>query len=110
LIPRLYTCLTSDSFDDFKLAKSGRIQWVQQAVRAVRNAVATKHYCTTGTFLYKKADVLAFVAQHLPAELAFVQELYRWKSDPTVRAVMVTDFSKDPTKLYAEFRAILRSE
>jgi len=105
LSPRLYACLTPDSFDAFKLAKSGQIQWVQQAVRAVRNAVATKSYCTTGTFLYKKSDVLAFVEHYLPAELAFVQELYRWKSDATVRAAMVTDFSKDPTNLYIEFHA-----
>ena len=97
LSPRLYASLTPDSFDAFKLAKSGQIQWVQQAVRAVRNAVAAKSYCTMGTFLYKKADVLAFVAQHLPAELDFAVELYRWKSDPTVRAAMVTEFGNDPT-------------
>ena len=105
LSPRLYACLTPDSFDAFKLAKTGQIQWVQQAVRAVRNAVAAKSYCTTGTFLYKKSDVLAFVAQHLPAELAFVQELYRWKSDATVRAAMVTEFGNDPTAFYTEFHA-----
>ncbi|MCB0109127.1 MAG: hypothetical protein KDE53_24560, partial [Caldilineaceae bacterium] len=46
LSPRLYASLTPDSFDAFKLAKSGQIQWVQQAVRAVRNAVAAKSYCT----------------------------------------------------------------
>lgn len=69
LSPRIYACLTPDSFDAFKLSKSGQIQWVQQAVRAVRNAVATKSYCATGTFLYKKADVLAFVEEYLPTEL-----------------------------------------
>ena len=105
LSPRLYASLTPDSFDAFKLAKSGQIQWVQQAVRAVRTVVAAKSYCTTGTFLYKKADVLAFVAQHLPAELDFAVELYRWKSDPTVRLAMVTEFGNDPTELYTEFRA-----
>ncbi|MEZ4683897.1 MAG: hypothetical protein R2932_57775 [Caldilineaceae bacterium] len=105
LSPRIYAFLTPESFDAFKLSKSGQIQWVQQAVRAVRNAVATKHYCTTGTFLYKKSDVLAFVAHYLPAELAFVQELYRWKSDPTVRAAMVTEFGNDPTPFYTEFHA-----
>ena len=105
LSPRLYASLTPDSFDAFKLAKSGQIQWVQQAVRAVRTVVAAKSYCTTGTFLYKKVDVLAFVAHYLPAELNFVQELYRWKSDPTVRLAMVTEFGNDPTELYTEFRA-----
>ena len=105
LNPRLYACLTPEAFDAYKLATSGQIQWVQQAVRAVRNAVATKSYCATGTFLYKKADVLAFIAHYLPTELDFVQELYRWKCDPTVRAAMVANFSDDPTKLYTEFRA-----
>lgn len=105
LNPRIYACLTPDSSDAFKLSKSGQIQWVQQAVRAVRNAVAAKTYCTTGTFLYHKADVLAFIARYLPTDLAFVQELYRWKSDPAIRVAMVTEFGNDPSKLYAQFRA-----
>ncbi|MEZ4870141.1 MAG: nucleotidyltransferase domain-containing protein [Caldilineaceae bacterium] len=105
LSPRLYACLEADSFDHFKLAKSGQIQWVQQAVRAIRNAVATKHYLATGAFLYEKADVLAFIAHHLPGNLALVQELYRWKTDPATRAKMVTEFGQDPTRLYGLFRA-----
>ncbi len=103
LSPRLYASLHPDSFDAFKLAKSGQIQWVQQAVRALRNAVAAKSYCATGSFLYKKVDVLAFYASHLPAEAPFVQELYQWKTDATVRAAMVEEFSRSPERLYARF-------
>lgn len=104
LNPRLYASLSPDSFDVFKLAKSGQIQWVQQAVRALRNAVATKSYITTGTFLYKKAAILAFYERYLPAEASFVQELYLWKTDTTVRAAMVEEFSRAPERLYARFR------
>ncbi|MBX3014575.1 MAG: hypothetical protein KF832_23855 [Caldilineaceae bacterium] len=104
LSPRLYACLTPDAFDQFKLAKSGQIQWVQQAVRALRNAVAAKSYATTGTFLYKKADVLAFYAHHLPLEAPFVQEIYAWKTDESVRAAMVEEFSHSPARLYTRFR------
>lgn len=104
LSPRLYASVSPDSFDAFKLAKSGQIQWVQQAVRALRNAVAAKSYLATGSFIYKKADVLAFYANHLPAEAPFVQELYQWKTDTTVRAAMVEEFSRSPARLYARFR------
>jgi len=111
LSPRLYACLTPDSLDAFKLAKSGQIQWVQQAVRALRNAVAAKSYLATGTFLYKKADILAFYERYLPAEAPFVQELYQWKTDATVRAAMVEEFSRSPERLYARFReAMLQIE
>jgi hypothetical protein len=104
LSPRLYASLSPDSFDSFKLAKSGQIQWVQQAVRALRNAVAAKSYLATGSFVYKKADVLAFYAHHLPAEAPFVQELYQWKTDATVRTAMVEEFGRSPEKLYVCFR------
>lgn len=104
LSPRLHASLSPDSFDAFKLAKSGQIQWVQQAVRALRNAVAAKSYVTTGSFVYKKADVLAFYASHLPTEAPFVQELYQWKTDATVRAAMGAEFSRSPERLYAQFR------
>ncbi|MCE7980218.1 MAG: hypothetical protein DYG89_03430 [Caldilinea sp. CFX5] len=104
LSPRLYACLTPDSFDAFKLVKSGQIQWVQQAVRALRNAVAAKSYLATGHFLYKKPDVLAFYAHYLPVEAPFVQELYQWKTDTAVRAAMVEEFSYSPERLYIRFR------
>lgn len=107
LSPRLYTCLTPDTFDPFKLAKSGQIQWVQQAVRAVRNAVAAKSYLTTGSFVYKKADVLAFYERYLPEEAPFIQELYQWKTDPTVRAAMVEEFRRSPERLYTCFRSAM---
>ncbi|MEZ4735572.1 MAG: nucleotidyltransferase domain-containing protein [Caldilineaceae bacterium] len=107
LSPRLYACLSPDSFDVFKLAKSGQIQWVQQAVRALRNAVAAKSYLATGHFLYKKSDVLAFYERYLPAEAPLVQELYQWKTDATVRAAMVEEFSHSPERLYARFREAL---
>jgi hypothetical protein len=77
---------------------------VQQAVRALRNAVAAKSYSTAGTFLYKKAEVLAFYATHLPTEAPFVQELYQWKTNAAVRAAMVEEFSRSPERLYARFR------
>jgi len=104
LSPRLYASLQPDFFDAFKLAKNGQIQWVQQAVRALRNAVATKSYLATGSFVYKKAEVLAFYARHLPADAPFVQELYQWKTDATVRAAMVEEFRRSPARLYAQFR------
>lgn len=107
LSPRLYAGLTLDSFDAFKLAKSGQIQWVQQAVRAVRNTVAAKSYLSTGSFVYKKADVLAFYERYLPEEAPFIQELYQWKTDPTVRAAMVEEFSRSPERLYTCFRSAM---
>lgn len=107
LSPRLYASLSPDSFDSFKLAKSGQIQWVQQAVRALRNAVAAKSYITTGTFLYKKVDILAFYEYYLPEEAPFVQELYQWKTAAPVRADMVEEFSRTPAKLYRRFREVM---
>jgi len=77
---------------------------VQQAVQALRNAVAAKSYLATGSFVYKKGDVLAFYVHHLPEEAPFVQELYQWKTDATVRAAMVEEFSRSPERLYARFR------
>jgi hypothetical protein len=90
-------------WDQNKLHASGQIQWVQQAVRALRNAVAAKMYASTGQFLYKKPDVLAFYGERLPLHYPFVEELYRWKCDPLIRQEMVERFSSEPAGLYEIF-------
>ena len=90
-------------WDENKLRASGQIQWVQQAVRCLRNAVSAKLYISTGEFLFRKPDVLAFYGDQLPLHYPFVEELYRWKCDPLIRQEMVERFSSEPAGLYQIF-------
>ncbi|MBN1579717.1 MAG: hypothetical protein JXA89_03370 [Anaerolineae bacterium] len=105
LTRRLPAFLEPHPWDAYKLDKSGQLQWVQQAVRCLRNAVALKTYARTGTFLYKKADVLDDYRQHLPDDFPFVQTLYDWKTDPQVRADMVAAFREDKNICFKRFQA-----
>lgn len=104
---RIYDGLGPNPWDNYKLEKSGQIIWVQRALRCLRNAVAAKVYAATGTFLYKKADVLCFYRRHLPDDLAFVRQVYGWKTDPQVRAEMVKGFQRDRDEYYALFRSCM---
>ena len=101
---RLWSFLEPHPWDAYKLEKSAQIQWVQQAVRCLRNAVAAHSYLTTGRFAYRKEDVLRFYRRQLPEHTPFVEELYEWKTDSQVRADMIVAFRGDPDPLYALFR------
>jgi hypothetical protein len=101
---RLPTFLKPNPWDEYKLDKGGQIQWVQQAIRCLRNAVAIKTYARTGMFLYKKADVLSYYRQHLPDDLPFVHTLYEWKTNPQVRIDMVAAFREDKQTCFDRFR------
>jgi hypothetical protein len=105
LTHRLPTFLKPNAWDAYKLDKGGQIQWVQQAVRCLRDAVAFKTYAQTGTFLYKKADVLDYYQKHMPDDFPFVQTLYEWKTDPRIRADMVVAFQQDKRSCFKRFKA-----
>jgi hypothetical protein len=102
---RLPTFLKPNPWDAYKLDKGGQIQWVQQAVRCLRDAAALKTYALSGAFLYKKGDVLSFYRQHLPGDFPFVQTLYEWKTNPQVRADMVAAFQRDKHPWFKQFKA-----
>lgn len=102
---RLPAFLKPNPWDAYKLDKGGQIQWVQQAVRCLRDAVALKTYALSGEFVYQKQDVLAFCRQYLPDDLAFVQTLYEWKTDPEVRTDMVEAFRQDKHPWFKRFEA-----
>jgi hypothetical protein len=91
--------------DGVKLAESGQILWGAHAVRCLRDAVAARSYAETGRFVYRKRDVLCFVAERYPQHTAIVAEVYSWKTDSEVRAQMVREFREAPTSLYAQFKA-----
>lgn len=104
---RLPALLAPESFDAVKLDESGQIQWVAHAVRCLRDAVAVRTYAQSGSFCYRKDDVLAFLRAEVPAQAAFATELYQWKTDPAVRAAMVAQFRSDAAPLYAQFAAAM---
>ena len=101
---RIYRFLEPHFSDRSKIERSGQIIWVQQAVRCLRNAVASKMYISTGAFLYRKAGVLGFYRQYLPDDLAFVRKLYEWKTNPQVRENMVKAFVRDEGGFFEIFR------
>ncbi|MBN1641463.1 MAG: hypothetical protein JXA09_09525 [Anaerolineae bacterium] len=102
---RVYDGLAASEWDDDKLAQSEQVIWVQRAVRCLRNAVASKTYAVGGTFCYKKDDVLAFYARHLPPDLPFVQQVYAWKTDPAQRQALVRAFRQDSEACFRLFRS-----
>ena len=104
---RLPALLAPESFDAVKLDESGQIQWVAHAVRYLRDAVAATTYAQSGAFSYRKDDVLAFLQAQVPTQAACATELYRWKTDPAIRAAMVAQFRSDPAPLYAQFAAAM---
>lgn len=107
LLPEVAIHTEPDHYDKHKIQKSGQIMWVKWAVRAIRDAVASKTYQATGKFVYLKQEVLDFYQKHLPQHLDFVNQLYIWKTDPTVRAEMVRKFMANPTPYFAEFRDLM---
>ncbi len=104
----IYEHIKPHPSDTYKAEKSGQIQWVNRAVRCLRDAVATKTYLGTGDFTFKKPDVIDFYKKYLPEEIEFVEELYQWKCDPVVREQMVADFLKDPEKFFSEFARLTK--
>lgn len=102
----IYEHVKPHSADMYKIQKNGQIQWVNRAVRCLRDAVATKTYLATGDFTYKKAGVLAFYEHYVPEEMALVNQLYKWKCDPEIRAQMVAKFVHDPTQFFPEFERL----
>ncbi|MFN8492114.1 MAG: hypothetical protein U0350_31230 [Caldilineaceae bacterium] len=107
LTPRIYEFLEPHPVDEENLAWSGQIEWVNMAVRCVRNAVAAKSYNITGVMLYKKPDILRFYQDHLPDEYALVEQLYTWKTDAQVRAELAQSFALNPTPHFATFRSLM---
>lgn len=107
LTPRIYEFLEPHPVDEENLAWSGQIEWVNMAVRCVRNAVAAKSYNTTGVMLYKKPDILHFYQDHLPDQYPLVEQLYRWKTDAQVRAALAHSFAQNPAPHFATFRSLM---
>lgn len=98
--------LNPDLWDDYHLERSGQLQWVHEAIRCLRDAVAVKAYASTGTFIYKKSDVLQFYREHLPDDFEFIQALYSWKTDPEVRAQMAEEFKGNRGRHYTRFTVL----
>ncbi|GEM_PF-1685222 len=92
--------------DRYKAEKNGQIQWVNRAVKYLRNLVAVSTYRVSGEFTYKKTDVLGFYKKYLPEEFDFVQLLYNWKCDPVIRKDMVEDFLHNPDPFFEEFQRL----
>ncbi|MDD5726678.1 MAG: hypothetical protein PHC53_04745 [Patescibacteria group bacterium] len=103
----IYLYLKPSEMDLVKIKKSGQVLWVKWAVRAIRDAVASKTYQATGKFVYLKQDVIEFYQKYLPQHLDFVKQLYIWKTDPTIRAEMVNDFITDSTPFFKEFNNLM---
>jgi len=104
---KVYRHLEPDPYDDCLLGKTGQIQWIHDAVRCVRNAVAAQTYITTGTLVYTKPEVLQFYRERLPEHFPLVQQLYEWKTDPAARAAMGEAFRRDRGALFVGFRRLV---
>ncbi len=102
----IYEHIKPHSSDTYKAEKSGQIQWINRAVRCLRDAVATKTYLESGVFTFKKPDVLKFYQTYLPEYVAFIEQIYGWKCDPVTREKMVEEFLKDPSKFFPEFETL----
>ncbi|MEK9165670.1 MAG: nucleotidyltransferase domain-containing protein [Patescibacteria group bacterium] len=101
----IYTHLQPHDMDKWKLEKSRQIQWVNWAVRSIRDAVGAESYIQNGKLIYRKEDVLNFCAASLPPEdVTLIKELYHWKTNPLTREQMIDDFLKNPSKNFALFR------
>jgi len=107
LTPRIYEFLEPHPVDAENLAWSGQIEWVNMAVRCVRNAVAAKTYNATGIMLYKKPDILRFYQAHLSDQYPLVEQLYTWKTDAQVRATLASAFAQHPASYFATFRSLM---
>lgn len=84
-----------------------KIQWIKWAVRAVREAVATKTYITTGKIIHEKEDVLVFYHTHVPEHYDLVAMLYTWKTDPQMRSEILAACIADPKAMSERFRSLM---
>jgi len=103
----IYGNLGADHADVYKLTHGGQIQWVKWAVRSLRDAVATKTWMQTGTFVYRKDDVLRWYQEHLPARFPFVRQIYRLKIDPLERKQLAERFLANAQECFAQFRSYM---
>ncbi|MHB8830766.1 MAG: hypothetical protein ACYC44_01475 [Patescibacteria group bacterium] len=106
LLPEVAIHTEPDHYDKHKIEKSGQILWVKWAVRAVRDAIASKTYQKNGKFVFKKEEILDFCKKYLPQHEDFINQLYAWKTDPIVRTKMVADFIANPTPFFEEFASL----
>ena len=77
------------------------------AVRGLRDAAATKTWIESGTFIYRKDDVLDWYARNLPEQSKFVQKIYRLKTDPTERERLAQRFLTNPSDCFAYFKSLM---
>lgn len=102
----IYEHLEPHHWDEFKLRKSGQIQWVKYAVRSLRDAVFAKIYIATGNFVFEKQDILAFYNKYFPEDIDFVNQIYQWKCNGQARARILAKFIQDSSKLFQQFRSL----
>ncbi|HPV70957.1 MAG TPA: hypothetical protein PKY08_03670, partial [Candidatus Magasanikbacteria bacterium] len=101
----IYTHLQPHKMDNWKIEKSRQIQWVKWAVRSIRDAIGAKNYIQSGKLIYKKEDILSFCSINLsPTDVAVIEELYRWKTDPEIREQIIDGFLVDPDKYFSLFK------
>lgn len=100
----VYTHLDVHQFDALKAKKSGQIQWVKWAIRAIRDAIWSKMYTLYGENIYQKSDILSFVQQYFPDDFVSIRELYEWKVNADIRKKMLRDFLEHPEKYFSLFR------
>lgn len=103
----IYQFLKNDTYDDFKIKKSGQIQWVKWAVRCLRDAVASKTYINSGNFTYQKSEVLNFYKHHIPEDYKFIQEIYDWKTNAITRQEIVNDFLNNRKHYFELFESLM---
>lgn len=63
----------------------GPQQWLLQAVRCIREAVSAQSYAQTGHFVFKRDAVLERLRKLSVGDSSFVEMLYSWKCDQSVR-------------------------
>ena len=69
-------------------------QWLLEAVRSIREAVALRSFVTEGAFVFHMNDVLAWVEQCDSVDRDLVSKLYRWKCDSATRAAVRANYAE----------------
>jgi predicted nucleotidyltransferase len=100
-----YTHISEEDLLDIR--ERHKIQWVKWAVRAVREAVATKTYIMNGYIVHQKNDVLAFYKKYLPQRYDFVAMLYDWKMNPEKRNTMIQECLENPEAVSHTFKGLM---
>lgn len=100
----IYTHLDAHQFDALKAKKSGQIQWVKWAIRAIRDAIWSKMYILYGENIYRRPDILSFIQRHFPDNFPSIQELYEWKVDADIRRKMLSNFLQHPENYFSLFQ------